>query len=309
MKKVAIIISTYNQKELLLQSITSLNKTNYSNFEIFVVDDSGKGKIGKEIKNKFSGINVIINNVNKGFSGGYNTGIRLAIKEYDPDYILVLNDDIEILDKNWLRELIEIGEKREDVGIIGCKILYSDKTIQNMGGYIKGWKIDSICNEKDLPLYIDKISPYNVDYVMGAFMLIKKEVIIDIGVFDEIFNPYLLEDTDYCLRAKNVGWNILSVPSVKIIHKKGKSIDSSTDEAKRLLVRFKNDIIFSRRHLKGWDKYFRIFIYLPFVAIFRKENDTDKLQLKNFILRNTPLKNLWMWFIAFWPSLYKEKIK
>lgn len=303
MKKVAIVISTYNQKELLKQSINSLKKTDYTNYKIFVVDDSGKGKIGEEIIKKYNDVRVLINSNNKGFSGGYNTGIRLAIKEYNPNYILVLNDDIEIINKDWLKELIDIGEKRPDVGILGCKILYPDKTIQNMGGYINDWKIDSIYDE------VNKDSPFYVDYVMGAFMLIKKEVIIDIGLFDEIFNPYLLEDTDYCLRAKNVGWDIISVPSVKIIHKKGKSIDSSTDESNRLLVRFKNDLIFSRRHLKGWNKFFRVFIYLPSVALFRKENDTDELKIRNFVLRKTPLKNLWMWFIAFWPSLYKEKIK
>jgi hypothetical protein len=52
-----------------------------------------------------------------------------------------------------------------------------------------------------------------------------------------------------------------------------------------------------------------VFIYLPSVAIFRKEKDTDELKIRNFVLRKTPLKNLWMWFIAFWPSLYKEKIR
>jgi GT2 family glycosyltransferase len=302
MKKVAIVISTYNQRELLKQSLNSLKKTNYDNYKIFVVDDSGKGIIGKEIKEKFTDVRVLINSKNKGFSGGYNEGIRLATKEYHPDYVLVLNDDIEIIDKSWLKKLIEIGEKREDVGIIGCKILYPDKTLQNMGGFIRGWKIDSLYDSYAM-------LPFNVDYVMGAFMLIKREVIKDIGLLDEIFNPYLLEDTDYCLRAKKVGWDILSVPAVKIIHKKGKSIDSSTDEPKRLLVRFKNDIIFSKRHLSGWNKFFRIFVYLPIVAVFRKDNDTDKLQLRNFILRKNPFKNLWMWFIAFWPSLYKEKIK
>jgi len=302
--RVAIIISSYNQGKLLEESLNSLKKkTNYASYEVFVVDDSGKGIIGKNIQNKYKWVNVIINKQNKGFSGGYNTGIRLAIKEYKPDYVLLLNDDIEIVKKNWLSELVKVGELRPEVGILGIRINYPDGTLQNMGGYMKGWKIDSIYENKKSYMNI------NVDYVMGAFMLIKKEVINDIGILDEIFNPYLLEDTDYCLRAKDAGWEILSVTHIQIIHKKGKSIDSSTNEAKRLLVRFKNDIIFSRRHLKGFNRFFRIFVYLPMVAIFKKENDTDALQAKNFMLRTTPLKNLWMWFIAFWPSIYKEKIK
>jgi len=300
--KVAIIISTYNQKKLLKESLESLKKkTDYSNYKVYVVDDSGKGEIGREINKKFKFVEVIINKSNKGFSGANNVGIKKALKEYNPDYFLLLNDDTEMINKNWLNRMIEVGKSNKKIGILGCKILYPGGDLQNMGGYIKKWKIE-------LELDKNKRDVFEVDHVMGAFMLIKKETIKDVGLLDEIYSPYLLEDTDYCLRAKEKGWKVVSAPYVNIIHKKGKSIDSLED-GKRLLVRFKNDIIFSKRHLKGWNKFFRIFIYLPLVAIFKKKKDTDELKLNKFYLRNKFLRNLGLWFIAFFPVIYKKKLK
>jgi len=300
--KVAIIISTYNQKKLLEESLESLKKnTDYKNYKVYVIDDSGKGEIGGYIKKKFKWIDITINKENKGFSKANNIEMKKALKEYNPEYILLLNDDTEMINKNWLKNMIGVAEKDKKIGILGCKILYPDGSLQNMGGYMRKWEIELEHNG-------NKKNIFEVDHVMGAFMIIKKDVIKKIGLLNEIYSPYLLEDTDYCLRAKEKGWKIVSVPYVSIIHKKGKSIDS-LDDGKRLLVRFKNDIIFSKRHLKGWNKFFRIFIYLPLVAVFKKKNDTDKLKLRTFTLRKKFIRNMGLWFIAFFPRMYKKRLK
>ena len=300
--KIAIIICTYNQEKLLEICLKSLKeKTNYKNYKVYLIEDSGRGEIGKRIKRKFKWIDLTINKKNLGFSGSNNVGIKKSIKEYNPDYVLLLNDDCEVIDNKWLNKIIEVGEKDKKIGVLGCKIIYPDGSLQNIGGKIERWKIGSIdsFNEKNI---------LEVDHVMGACIIIKKEVIKKIGLLDEVYSPYLLEDTDYCLRAKEAGFKIVSLPFVKIIHKKGKSIDSLEDK-KRLLVRFKNDIIFSKRHLKGWNKFFRIFIYLPIVAVFKKKNDTDKLKLSKFALRKKFLRNLYLWLIAFSPRKYNKILK
>jgi GT2 family glycosyltransferase len=194
--KIAIIISTYNQKKLLEESLESLrDKTNYKNYKVYVIDDSGKGEIGGHIKRNFKWTNVIINKENVGFSRANNIGIKKARIEYNPDYFLLLNDDTEMVEKNWLKNITEAGENDKKIGILGCKIIYPDKSLQNIGGYIRKWKIELEFkdNKKDI---------FEVDHVMGAFILIKKEVIEKVGLLDEIYSPYLLEDTDYCLRAK-----------------------------------------------------------------------------------------------------------
>ncbi len=96
MKKVAIIISTYSQGKLLEKCISSLkNLTSYKNYRIYLVDDSGTGKIGKEMKKKFKFINLITNKENLGCSKSYNAGMKEALKNYNPDYFVLLNDDLE----------------------------------------------------------------------------------------------------------------------------------------------------------------------------------------------------------------------
>lgn len=298
--RVAIVICSYNQEKLLEECLSSLkNKTSYKNYEVYLIDDSGRGKIAKNIKNKFGGIEIISNKKNLGFSKSNNIGIKKAIKEYNPEYFILLNDDCKIIEKNWLKHIVETGEKDKKIGIIGCNIRYPNGELQNIGGYIKKWRIE-------LELSDNKKEVFEVDHVMGACIVIKEEVINKVGLLDEQYSPYLLEDTDYCLRAKEKGWKIVSIPYVKIIHNKGKSIDSQKDR-KRLLIRFKNDILFSRRHLKGFNKFFRIFVYLPIVAMFKKKKDTDELKWENLSLRKNFLRNLGLWFIAFFPNRYKKE--
>lgn len=285
MKKVAIIISSNNPGIFLLDCLKSLENTSYP-YKIFLVNDSGKPL---EINiSKF--IEVINTKGNTGFSKAYNAGIKRALK-WKPDYVLLLNDDTEVIEDDWLDLLVECGEQDKDIGILGCNLIYPDGKMQNLGGYMKGWQIT-----KELKPYIEK--PFEVDHIMGALMLIKKEVIEEIGLLDEIFNPYLLEDTDYCLRARLRGFKVLSVPNVKIIHKKGKSVDKQANY-KRMFIRFRNDIIFSNRHLSFKNKLFRIFIYLPLVAIFRKRHDEDSLKIKNFRLRKEFLINLFLLMCAY----------
>jgi len=283
--RVAIIICSYNQEKLLEVCLNSLkSKTDYKNYKVYFIDDSGTGKIANEINKKFKWVNTISNKKNLGFSKSNNIGIKKSIKEYNPDYVLLLNDDTEIVEKNWLKKMIDVGESEKDIGILGCKVIYSDGSLQNIGGYMQKWKI-----AKELDG--NKKNTFEVDHVMGAFMLIKKSVIKKIGLLDEKYSPFLLEDTDYCLNAKKNEFKIVSVPNVKIIHKKGKSIDSLQND-RIIKVRIKNDIYFSRKNLRGWNKFFRIFIYLPALLVFKKRSDEDELNLRNFVLRKGFLRNL-----------------
>jgi len=284
-KKVGIVITTYNQTVLLKKCLSSLkNKTDYKEYKVVLVDDSGKGEIAKEISKKFPWVNVLINDKNLGCSKSFNCGANWLKENYSPDYYLWLNDDAEIIQKNWLSEMVRVGEKNPGVGEIGCKIVYPDGSFQGIGGYMRGWRIESLGD-------VDRKEVFEVDHFMGAVMLIKKEVVEKIGFMDEIYTPYLLEDTDYFLRARKEGFKALMVPQVTVVHNKGKSINTLVNR-KSLYNRFKNDIIFSKRHLRFKDKVFRIFVYLPMVAIFGKKSDQGGLKLNNFYLKKGFLINL-----------------
>jgi len=285
--KVAIVIATYNQEKLLVECLKSLEKTNYKNYRIFFVDDTGRG-IGKDIAKRFN-VELITTKGRSGQTGVWNAGIKKAL-EWGFDYVLLLDDDMEFPDKDWLIKVVGLAESDNEIGMVGCNLIYPDGRPQNSRGYIKGWKItNERGHEKD---------PIEVDHIVGCFMLIKRSVIDKVGLVDEIYNPYLLEETDYCLRVKKSGFKIFSAPYVDVKHKKHGTISTIPNPEKRF-VRFKNDIIFSRRHFNFTERLFRFGIYLPMVAIFRKQRDEDDLELKNFSLRKEFIINLWMLVKAF----------
>ena len=300
-KKVAVVVLTYNQKKMLEETLDSIiKKMNYKNYKIFLVDNGSKDRHDLMVLKKFPKVDVTRNKKNLGFSKANNIGIKKALKEYNPEYFLLLNDDMEILDKNFLKKMIKVSENDKKIGIAGCQQVYPDGSMQDVGGYFRKWNLTKILNFKEGNIL-------NVDQFMGSCMLIKKDVINKIGGLDEIFTPFLLEDSDYCLRAKKAGYLVKIVTGTKIIHKKSKTVNSFTNR-KHMFVRFKNDIFFSARHMKFKYALFRIFIYLPLVVLFRKKVDEERLNnIKNFKFRKEAVTNIFLLLGAYFFSLIKIK--
>lgn len=227
-KKAAIIITTFSQDALLEKCIKSIkNKTHYKNYRIFLVDDGSKNKSGERIRKKFPFVNVTANKTNTGFSKANNIGIKKALKEYNPDYILLLNDDTEVVQGNWLSEMIDAGEKNPSAGILGCRIVYPDGSLQWVAenGKIKFFMQKGFRKETKGMAEIQKI-----DNVIGACFLIKRKVIKKIGLLDEKFSPFYGEETDFCYRAKKAGFDIVYAGGAKIIHARNKSISSFSED-------------------------------------------------------------------------------
>ena len=215
-RKVAIVISTYSQSDLLKKCISSVKKnTDYKNYRIYLVDDSGTGKIGGEIKKLFRDIKIIINKENLGCSKSYNAGIKESIKDYNPEYIIILNDDIEFVDKKWLECVVSSGEKYEKVGILGCRMLYPDRSLQWVA---KKGKILSFMKPGHMKESEEILKNQIVRDIIGACFVIKRKVIEEIGLWDEGFSPYYGEETDYCFRATKKGFYLMYVGETEVIH-------------------------------------------------------------------------------------------
>lgn len=288
MKKVSIIITTYNQNTLLEKCIDSIRKkTDYKNYKIFLIDDGSLEKIGEKIKKKFPFVDVTINKSNLGFSKSNNIGIKKALRNYNPDYILLLNDDIEIVQRNWLKEIIKIAESDKKIGILGCRIIYPDGSLQ---WFAKNSKIFFFTQPGNKKEESEILKIQKVDNVIGAFFLIKKEVITRIGFFDEKFSPFYGEDTDFCYRASKAGFNIIYVGSIKVIHARNKSI-SKFPEDYIWYIRKRNSI---RLEWLNFD-LFNIIKHslIHFGSVFVKKQD------KKIMLEKNILKKLFLLFKAY----------
>jgi len=227
-KKVAIIITTYSQDKLLERNISSIKKnTLYENYQIYLVDDASPSKIGNKIKKKFPTVNILINKENKGFAKSNNLSIKKAEKEYNPDYFLLLNDDCEVVEKGWLQRLIRKSKEYPQAGIFGIKLIYPDKSVQ---WAVKSNKTYFFEKEGRKEKNKEFSKTHKMKEVIGAFMLIKKEVIKEIKGFDEGFSPFYGEESDLCFRASKKGYKIIYLGDMEIIHHRNKTISILSKE-------------------------------------------------------------------------------
>jgi GT2 family glycosyltransferase len=205
---------------------------------------------------------LINNEKNYGFAGGNNIAADFALKYFNPEYILLINNDV-IVEKQFLTELVNVAESDKKIGIVGPKIYYENfrgrSDIINFAGEdIVIWKAKGIrygYDKNDNGQY-DKIR--EVDKIDGACMLIKKQVVKSIGLFDPNFFAYW-EETDLCIRAKNAGFKVVYAPMSRIWHK----IASSTGgfySNKRTYLMTRNRFLFIKRNAHPIER-FRFTIY------------------------------------------------
>lgn len=181
---VSIIILNWNKKDLTRNCLNSILKnTEYPYYEIIVVDNGSNDGSPQMIKNEYPMVKLIENKRNLGFSKGNNIGIKYS----KGDYIFLLNNDTEVTN-NWLNSAVKVANSSSKIGIVGCKLLFPDGKIQHAGGWMDERAMGHLYGygEVDKGQY-NKI--YEVEFVSGAAMLIKKEVIDKIGLLDEGFSP------------------------------------------------------------------------------------------------------------------------
>lgn len=217
---VAIVILTWNQRELTLDCLASLQPMDYPSdkLELIVVDNGSQDNTLVAIKERFSTVTVLENGDNLGFAEGNNVGIRHALQG-NAAYIMLLNNDT-IVDKDMLRLLIDFAEAREDVGIVTPKIYYHDEPerIWCAGASID-WKTAGVARLRAEEIDDSrKETAHEVDFASGCAICLKRSVIEQVGVLDKRFFIYY-EETEWCVRATNAGWRIVYVPEAKMWHR------------------------------------------------------------------------------------------
>lgn len=230
-----VAIVNWNGKELLQKCLSSLFvNTASSGCKVVVVDNASTDGSVEMLREKFPQVEIIRNSENAGFSKANNQAIRFALQN-GAKHIFLLNNDVEITNPRWLDDLSDVLESDPKIGIVGCKLLYPDGTIQHAGGIIKlRVPYHRGDGEKDTGQY-DKVE--FVDYVTGAVLLIKSGVIRRIGFLDEGFSPLYYEDTDWCVRARLYGYKVAYTPKPTLIHHCGSSSNKLGSEKKRFYSR------------------------------------------------------------------------
>ena len=257
---VSIIIPNKDSIKYLKTAINSVLKSTYTNYEILIVENNSKNsKTFKyyDIIQKNPKIKVI-KYTEKGFN--YSKINNFAVKQAKGKYIALLNNDIKVITPDWLEEMLGICQRNE-VGIVGAKLLYYDKTIQHAGvvigmGGIAG-HVNRTISEKE-PGYFGRTKIINnFSAVTAACLMTKKELYEKVEGLDEKF-AVAFNDVDFCMKIRKLNKLVVYTPYAKLYHYESKTRGyEDTPEKKK---RFESEIqLFKEKwgkELEEGDPYF-----------------------------------------------------
>jgi len=258
----SIIIPSYNTKGLLKDCLESIyRETKNIKFEVIVIDNGSKDGSVEMVKKNFSEVKLLTLLKNIGYGKANNLGVKKAKGEW----LLFLNSDTVIKNKAIDKVFKKITNHKSQITnlIIGCKLLNPDGSIQPSAGYFPtlGRVLATMFFLDDLPILNELTKPYQqsrrtfyqkrqeVDWVTGAFLLIKKGLFCELGGFDESFFMYA-EEVDMCFRAKQKGARVFYTPLAEVIHLKGASSGNGFQAA--VTGEFKGLISFFKKHRPAW---------------------------------------------------------
>jgi GT2 family glycosyltransferase len=252
---IAIVIISFNVEKLLKECIESLyRETKDAPFEIWVIDNHSRDDSVRMLKEHFPNVHLIENDDNVGFTRANNQ----AIRQCRSDYVLLLNPDTLIQD-GAIDRMVHFMDEHPEVGVSGCRVLNEDGSLQlacrrsvpspsvaffRLTGLSRLFPRSQRMARYNLT-YLDPMQTHEVDAVSGAFLLIRRRVIDQIGLLDEDFWIYG-EDIDWCIRAKKAGWKVMYYPEAHILHYKG--VGCSTNNRKTSYEFYRAMYLFHRKH-------------------------------------------------------------
>jgi O-antigen biosynthesis protein len=239
---VSIIIPNKNYADTLKKCIDSiLNKTSYTNYKIYIVDNQSKEEKTFTYYNKLeniSKINIIYHDKPLNFTAINNYVISLI----DSEYIVFLNNNTEVITPSWIESMLEIAQ-RSDVGVVGAKLYYPNDTIQHAGVIIfrDGRPTHSfrfLGKQQEGYMSRAKIIQ-NYSAVTAACMMTKRSIFEEIGGFDERFT-LAYNDVDFCLKIREKGYLVVWTPYAELYHHESKTRGYNTAKDKKELLLLKS---------------------------------------------------------------------
>ncbi|WP_160044160.1 glycosyltransferase family 2 protein [Paenibacillus sp. USDA918EY] len=253
----SILIVNYNTCQLTTDCLRSVfaSETAYE-YEVIVIDNHSSDGSVASIREEFPNVTLIANTENTGFAKANNQGMAAAKGRY----VLLLNSDT-VVQKETLQTMLAFMDEHPKVGASGCKVILPDGSLDKACkrgfptpsasfyyafGFSKLFPDKPKFNQYQLG-HLDPDQEYPVDCLVGAFMLVRRETIEQIGGLDETFFMYG-EDIDWCYRIKQAGWDIHYYPKTQIVHYKG---GSARRRPVRIIYEFHRAmIVFHRKHYR-----------------------------------------------------------
>lgn len=292
-RDISIIIVNWNTKDLLLKCIESVYKTIKAfSFEIIVVDNSSKDGSVETVRERFPDLIIVENRNNMGFAKANNQALNIIKGRY----AVLLNTDT-VLTEGAVDVMIDFMEKNRTIGICGGQLMNADGSRQNSIANAPSLMTE-LLNKSILRRLLPRRypgkeqtfeKPIEVESVVGACMIVRKDAIDDTGVLDESFF-FFLEETDWCMRMKKKGWKVFHHPHAKIFHLQGQTAGKVNFRA-RIEYWISRYLYFQKHHGKSTrialraGLLFKLLISISFlllqniVFLFSSQKAQDRLAL------------------------------
>lgn len=262
--KLSIIIVSWNVADYLDQCLASIYKYCYFDFEVIVIDNNSADNSVELLQTKYPNVNLIRNEINQGFAKANNQGVDISTG----DVLLFLNPDTELID-NSLEQSLDYLRNKIKTGLLGINVLNSDSTNQISvrklpslySQVITLLKLNNIfpsLNKKYLLPDFDYTKTQDVESIIGAFMLIRKDIYEKVGRLDEKYFIWF-EEVDLCYRVLQQNLAITYFAKTKIIHHGKQSFKQILTMSRQALFN-RSMLIFFKKNKPFWQ--FMILVFL-----------------------------------------------
>lgn len=270
MVQVAVIIVTWNVRELALDAVRTLYvdlAQSGLSHRVLVVDSASSDGTVDALRAAFPTLECLASDTNLGFAGGNNAGLRLLGFGADtppdqlPEAVYLLNPDTRT-HLGATRALYDALMSRPDVGVVGARLSFGDGSFQHSAFAFAGlrqlwaeffplhWRLrEGAFNGRYARARYEGKEPFEVGHTLGATMMLKREVILQTGMFDEQFFMYC-EEVDWSWRIHKAGWRILCVPQAHVTHLGGQS--SGQVRPRSVINLWDSRLRLYRKHYPAW---------------------------------------------------------
>jgi N-acetylglucosaminyl-diphospho-decaprenol L-rhamnosyltransferase len=225
--EVSVIVASHNAREYIERCLGALSETRH---DVIVVDSASSDRTGEFIRERFPDVRLVQLTENRGYGAALNEGMALS----GARYFLLMNGDA------WpkpgaIEELLEFAESEQRAGVIGPRLLNPNGTLQpSVRGFPTPWRLAT--EYLFLRWFAPRSRAFNAfysagfnhqsvrdaEFLVGAVLLVRREVVDEIGVFDTRFFMFN-EEVDFCYRVREAGWRVVFYPGAQFVHVGGAS--------------------------------------------------------------------------------------
>ena len=245
------IVLNVNGRELVREALDSLGRMTYPAFKLIVVDNGSTDGSQAAVREGYPDVMLIENGANLGFGEGNNVGMKYAL-DAGAEWILLLNNDI-VVHPDMLSEMMKVAESDPAIGMLAPKIYYHSRPeiFWYAGGEVNFWTgivSHRGVGRRDSGQY-DRVE--DTGYITGCAMLIRREVLERVGLFDPVYSPGYSEDADLSQRARRAGFRLVYVPQAKLWHKVS-AFSGGGMSAMKTRLKVEHNMIFMKRYARWY---------------------------------------------------------